>query len=345
MTPDGSAGLLDPFDPRTFDMPEWEYLLSQIPLPSKASRVKDPKVQGRVVKNLATQQIARMIAQALAGGGRRLYGNTFEWDVSKGCQLPFRVVFHTTGIGGTVELLSPCRSNCEVCLRDRSRLWRRRATVEGQQATRNWLVTLTLSPDQHYKATLLAERKLRHAGVTWAELPPGRQFAAKANVVGAEVQKWLKRVRKRCTQEWPLAELREAKVVLPATLIRYLLVVEQHVSGEPHWHLLLHEQSEWTPIRHDWLNKAPRENGPQVDARWPLGFASYKLIPAERCTYVAKYLSKSLLVRVRASKRYGELAASAGDEGPKLDHHQTKPSAGTAAAAKAADALEGLHHE
>lgn len=103
-------------------------------------------------------------------------------------------------------------------------------------------------------------------------------FLARSAELLREVQLYIKRLRKKAR-------------------FRYLVVVEAHESGLPHVHFLLHETHD-APVRHAALK-----------AQWPHGFIDAKLVePSDTraAAYVSKYLSKSVLARVRASERYGE---------------------------------------
>lgn len=106
------------------------------------------------------------------------------------------------------------------------------------------------------------------------------RFRAVTDQVYREVQKMWKRLRKA------------------GASFTYITVFERHKSGLPHVHFLLHEQGE--PV----LKRT-------IQQQWPHGFSSVKLVSSKRgksleaaCWYVAKYLSKSMLARVRASQRY-----------------------------------------
>jgi hypothetical protein len=83
--------------------------------------------------------------------------------------------------------------------------------------------------------------------------------------------------------------------------LRFCLVVERHKSGDPHVHLLVHERD--TAIRHKVLTSA-----------WTWGFSKFNLVAEGEKTkmawYVAKYLSKESGAVIRASLRYGKIAAS-----------------------------------
>lgn len=307
----------------------------------------------RKARMLFQWQLALLIERALAGGARRVSEHVYEWDVSGGCRNTRHVDLASTGMKGRVTMLFACRTQCEACLGARKRLWSARALTEARRSHRTWQITLTARPDELYRAQCIAMRETHRFGlhpvskteiVRWADLTPGDQFGHKVRVLGEDVTRWLKRVRKRCVEEWVLAGATHEEL---HGSFRYLLVVEAHKSGEPHWHLLLHETSPDRPIRYDWLNLPPRRPSmrewwmpSQVDARWALGFSNFKLKPADEVTYVTKYLTKSLLARVRASKRYGEHTPAGeknstpteenpcGGEAPAWRSHPLPPGAG-----------------
>lgn len=166
-----------------------------------------------------------------------------------------------------------CRQ-CPECLRHRARLWTARAMAECKFAIRTWFGTLTLSPERQvwarYSAISRLERRL-------ADIDDNAVFQESVRVIAPEITRFLKRVRK----------------VAP---FRYLLVTEAHKSGLPHFHLLLHEYSGRIGNR-VWKDK------------WRFGYGHFVLVAdgdTQQCGYVCKYLSKSALTRVRASKEYGQ---------------------------------------
>ena len=190
----------------------------------------------------------------------------------------------------TLELHTPCR-RCEKCKLQRQRLWMARAIEETRLASRTWFGTLTLRPEAWLHAVNHCRAKEAIQGVDYDALPESERLALIHARVGAEVTKMLKRLRFK----------------LGADALRHLVVLEVTKAGVLHYHLLLHETDDQRPLRHV-----------QIKDEWPLGFSKWVLvkdqvredgsiIPAARVAgYVAKYLSKSLLARVRASKAYGK---------------------------------------
>lgn len=169
-----------------------------------------------------------------------------------------------------------CRK-CPECLRHRARLWTARAIDETKVSQRTWFGTLTLSPDRQTWARYSAHSILRKGGWGSDELSDNRVFQKSCQVIAPEITRFLKRVRKD-------------------TPFRYLLVTEQHKSGLPHMHILVHEFAGSVTKR-------------VLEDKWRYGFSHWRLIPTGdevMCGYVAKYLAKSALTRVRASERYGQ---------------------------------------
>lgn len=195
----------------------------------------------------------------------RIHGTVrWECDLSGRCHSPVWV-----GLQGrpsaavprgpyiSTDLWVRCRK-CDWCMRQRRMMWARRAQIEIRSSLRTWFCTLTFRPEVHY---LLGIRGTDHV----AE-------AAK------EVTKYLKRLRKETGARF-----------------RYMLVVEKHQNGLPHFHMLLHEIG--VPVRHEVLRRQWEQNG----------FGTWKLVEDQRAAwYCAKYLGKTAEARVRASIRYGE---------------------------------------
>ena len=241
----------------------------------------------RVMRLGAARQVA---ARAFASGAKRTSLSTFSWDVAGRFENPVPVEIEgrpdtrrgETGMPVAVLMETRCRK-CHMCLRWRAYQWRERAMLETSAAPRTWFVTLTLRPEEHWLAELRASAECRRRGVSFEQLSPSEQFEERHKVIGYDLAKWLKRVRKQSGAK-----------------LRYILVAEAHKSGMPHYHALIHEVYESKPVTKR-----------QLQEQWTLGFSGAKLVEDLRsASYVTKYLSKSVLARVRASLRYGKGALS-----------------------------------
>lgn len=179
----------------------------------------------------------------------------------------------------TQALLVRCRK-CAACLRSRAYLWRVRAENEILSASRTWFVTLTLSPENHARVAMAIDRHLLAGGELLTNLHEDEQFSRRCAVIGPHITRYLKRIRKKS-----------------GAPLRFCLVAERHKTGLPHYHMLLHETSFDFPVRHRMI----------VD-EWQLGFSNAKLADRGSGGYVAKYLAKASIARVRASRRYGNYA-------------------------------------
>ena len=204
-----------------------------------------------------------------------------EWDICLGCLRPvYRDRFgRPSGEGRDVvirprvtrspiwvELKLPCRE-CDVCMRNRRNLWVSRATDEIKLAQRTWMVTLTLSPAEQYRA--LCEAKIHGAS------------DAKRRI--STIKRWLTLALKRLRAN-------------TGARIRFLAVFENHKSELPHLHVLIHEYSGTVSARHIqscWPHGFSKAKLVRDDD------------PRRAAFYVCKYLLKSSLTRVRASLRYG----------------------------------------
>jgi hypothetical protein len=172
------------------------------------------------------------------------------------------------------RIAARCRK-CEGCLKHRARLWTARAITEVAVAPRTWFGTLTLAPVHAFRFRLLADRLSERQGSPWSLLEAPEQFQKVAAQVGPDLQRFLKRIRKQS-----------------GAVLRYLLVLEAHKSGVPHWHILLHECSGTISKR-------------LLEEQWKLGFSHWRLCDPDAAYYACKYLAKSSLARVRASQSYG----------------------------------------
>lgn len=249
------------------------------------------------------EAVARVFGRALAHGAERPHPYRVVWDLAPRCQDPIGVTLTAAPSEGvmtrtgryveinppfsrptlTVELLTRCRK-CEPCRRRQAAQWRFRARAETMSGVRNWFGTMTLAPDWRYRLQVLASREADRRDDDYDSLEPQARFSLYAKHAGVLVTKWLKRVRKQS-----------------GVRFRYLLVVEQHKSGDPHFHVLVHEQS---------LNGSVRKA--MLKAQWSHGFSDFKLIKDVRTAdYVCKYIAKGMMARVRASFRYGKTTLSA----------------------------------
>lgn len=251
--------------------------------------------------------------RALSSGGEIKSINSILWDISGRCQKPvYREIKAVPGHGWHpdpvityytkaeyIDLHVPCRK-CHNCLRARASLWRNRAKVEILLSSRTWMATYTVRPDDRVWFRAKASKRLGRR-YTKAE-----EFAAICKEIGIEFTKYLKRIRKES-----------------GCKLRYIMVYESHKDGWPHLHALIHERGD--PVRKELLAR-----------QWPHGFTTFKLCDAQAPIYVTKYLSKSMLARVRASLRYGSRSENiaAGDhpvmDDPGMRGYTTPPKRGKA---------------
>lgn len=274
-------------------------------------------------RRLELRRLVRIVGRALQSGGVRHSLMRSEWNVAGDCQTPKwfalqarptaretivqTTIFDQLNVGHgafarhkvtapyrltdryvvvspgkpfplVLEMWTRCR-RCDKCRQARSRLWRHRVREEVRTWPRTWFGTITISPASHHWFWLKALERSRGQSVEVDRAAPGEQFLARNREISVELTKMLKRVRQNTRAP-----------------MRYILVCEQHKSGLPHYHMLIHECSTMWPIRHKELN-----------AQWPYGFTKWKLVNDEaEATYLCKYISKSGVARVRASTRYGD---------------------------------------
>lgn len=189
------------------------------------------------------------------------------WGWSRGFQRPKLT---------TAYVSVRCRK-CTECLRKRAKLWTARAIDEIAAANRTWFGTLTLRPEAQFMYRMLADKAAHVGGSRWAQLTSTEQFKDIVKQVSPDLTKWIKRARKNS-----------------GATLRYLLVSEAHKSGDPHFHILLHEHA-------GTATKAVLEDS------WKLGFSHWRLCGHDKkaAIYACKYLAKSAITRVRASAKYG----------------------------------------
>lgn len=232
------------------------------------------------------EDFLRRAGDALSSGATLAAPRRIHWDCAGDCERPRRVERTsrpsamydrrvTIGPGRPMTLFMDIDVRCRQCLKCRkakARLWQWRAQQECALHPRTWFGTLTLAPGERYR--FLARSKKFSTAFGDDDFLAMHAEASKA------ITLWLKRLRKNSQCKF-----------------RYLLVTEAHKSGDPHFHLLIHEVEGRLTER-------------LLRLTWEHGFSRFKLIGTEEGTatskYICKYLSKSLLARVRASVRYGQ---------------------------------------
>ena len=260
--------------------------------------------------------VVGLMARALAQGGIRRSLTVVEWDVSADCETPFVIELEgredaprkykgtpwdpalvpdiiwfreqfwfkeyvPTSWPLSLVIETKCRK-CSTCLRHRAAHWRMRAESEINAAPRTWFGTLTLRPEEQFKAKCRAEQRLSEGGTVFTRLSPSEQFREIHREIGRDLTLWLKRVRKESGAK-----------------LRYCLVAEAHKSGLPHYHCLVHEVHNSVSVKERTLR-----------LQWNAGFSKFNLVRDKvAARYVCKYLSKSSLARVRASLDYGNTSS------------------------------------
>lgn len=242
------------------------------------------------------ETVEALFKRGLAEGGSRKSMMRLEWDVSGRCQMPvtrycdarpapigkgkYIMVGPHTEVPLQINLEVPCRK-CKGCLRQRKALWSARAIEEYRLAVRTWFGTFTFTIDEHEYVRHLCVKQASLRGEDYDLLTGEEQFLRRNQKCNRWLTLWMKRVRKNSKAR-----------------LRYLMVCEAHKSGLPHYHALIHETDMDKPVTKRSLQDA-----------WPHGYTSFKLLPSDeswRATYACKYLSKSILARVRASIDYGQ---------------------------------------
>lgn len=254
------------------------------------------------------KDLSRLVAHALWDGAEQTSPTSWKWDLARGCEDPrtFTVEGRHVELFGRdkwgaqplmgkfganalpdvtsdapamwVDMSTRCRK-CGWCLKARASMWSFRARAEIQASSRTWFGTLTLRPEEHFRALCKAEAAALARGTAWADLSPAEQFKARHAVISEEITKWLKRIRKESESR-----------------LRYCLTAEAHKSGLPHYHILIHER---------WLGGQVHER--TLRRQWKLGHSKFNIAEnGGAAWYVAKYLAKASEARVRASARYGQ---------------------------------------
>lgn len=274
-------------------------------------------------RTLPFDKAFRLFTRALATPGHIRRGPTIvEADMSAGCHSPVSVTYigrretfvlkrHTTAFDGpafarpdqwesvSVTLHCKCRK-CEHCLKKKRQHWWFRAKYETALAPRTWFCTLTFDQQALFKCQLEAQRHATRRGIDWESLDEEAKRIRVLARAGANVTLWIKRVRK--SAHGPL---------------RYLVVSEYgEENGRLHFHALIHEVVAGA-VKYDLLR-----------SRWRnFGFGTFKLADENAPSYVAKYISKDVRARVRASEHYGSDTAYA------IVDHEDAPARGGASEA------------
>lgn len=145
------------------------------------------------------------------------------------------------------------------------------------------MCTFTLDESERTKLVYRTRARLTKAGSDLDRMSANDQYLEKGREILAEGTKYLKRLR--------IGLRKKGDQVLS---FRYLLVLEPHEDGRGHLHALIHELA-LQPITYD-----------RLKAHWHLGFTKFNLVKTEvRSRYVAKYVGKYEVQRVRASFHYG----------------------------------------
>lgn len=155
--------------------------------------------------------------------------------------------------------------SCSGCMRLRQYSWMAKAAHEQAFAKRTWFVTLTFGANRR-RAIFNA------ASAMDKPTDPGKRLIKAA---GVYVSNYTKLLRSK------------------GFAFRYVCVPELHRDGFPHFHGLVHD------------NRGDLTWDDLTDA-YSAGFSVVKIVKdANALRYVAKYLSKEKLGRVRASFQYG----------------------------------------
>lgn len=244
------------------------------------------------------ETVRGLAAQALAAGGHRRGVSSVDWDVSEGCEKPpFRLFVGRASGGPTgfvewapgmsvssmVGMTVPCR-RCPPCLARRGCFWQMRMAMETLRSERTWMSTYTLSERNQYAALCAATSGTLKGGVVYDVSTPESELAARHRAIGElYITPYWKRVRKECGNS-----------------IRFVMVSELTKRGQLHYHALVHEPDSFNTVR-----KAVLKD--QWDSR--VGHSHHKLVndPKKAAGYVAKYLTKVSVHRVRCSLHYGRV--------------------------------------
>jgi len=286
---------------------------------------------------LTVERLEQVARNGVLGGYAEVYGHRrVRLTLAMDCEQPYGHTMYSriSATHGkkvqpfTVDLEARCRK-CASCKRRRRNLWIGRAITEYQMAPRTVFGTITMSVQEQLALDDSIFLRLARGRVDFNKLSPLEIFEERSKEFGAEVTKWLKRIRKGDdAHRGPLA-------------LRYLLIAEVHDSdetsiemkGRPHFHLLLHEQEagqlvhgdplevlrtrersgeyihawSWNKRFKRWDERVKVADDAFIRKNWTLGFTNFQWAQsAQAASYVCAYLNKSLMLRVRASQHYGD---------------------------------------
>jgi len=255
-----------------------------------------------VQRTLRFDQALRLFHRALSSPSCHRIGVTIaEADMSAGCHQPVTVEYvgrretflmkrhevkpdpYNPRTWESVSVILQCKCRqCEHCLKKRRQHWWFRAKYECSIAPRTWFATFTYNPQAIFVREVEVERRCRSKGLDWDELSADERYKHLLDRCGEDMTLFFKSLRKSATAG-----------------VRYLVVSEAHKSGLPHFHALIHEVHQGA-VTYDRLKRP-----------WRWGFTAFKLADPKAASYVAKYISKDVAARVRASEHYGESTAYA----------------------------------
>lgn len=285
-----SGNCTEPFTVERFARPSWQNV---------------PDAAGAFLRSV--QQFFPGATVSRDGVGKR--GKSRDLTITRDGKIPVWLVMEV-----------PCRK-CDNCLARRMRYWSIRAVSEFRVAQRTWFGTLTVGP-KAMSAALNRARMCVAANQSvdaatgeflnddFDKLSPEQRAARLHRQFSPEITRYLKRVRKGALpyELWPWRTVACAmygvKLICKfrhweawETQFRFICVAELgKKTGRLHYHMLMHEQPGTKAVRRALISN-----------QWALGYTDWKLCNSpSQASYVCKYLTKSLLVRVRASKDYGQ---------------------------------------
>ena len=238
----------------------------------------------------------RLALKALQGGAEQVSPGHLRWDVSGLCRSPGSREVYERGYRPDgrrenywIELTIPCRK-CPECLRFRAAHWRSAAMIEVGRHPATFFGTITQRPENHYRDLLAIMAACHEDRVSFTDLSPEQVFKERLRVISPKITAYQKRVRKQ---------------VHVHTGLRFFWVAEQHRSGLPHMHCLVHlwpfqPATEWDAYP---TYAALRAHWHEGDV---LSFSGVARDNPREVFYICKYLAKQSLARVRTSLRYGE---------------------------------------